>query len=86
MGVGVGHPAHEAGEGRPGVAVVGQGLLGGGDVDLEPVAAEPAQQLLLAGVAPWVRRTNGTNRSVLMSQRLVGGPGRDGLDHAQAGW
>jgi hypothetical protein len=51
VGVGVDDPAHEADEGLPRLAVVAQGLLGGGDVGHQPVAAQAAEELLLAGVA-----------------------------------
>ena len=51
VGVGVDDAAHEAGEGGPGVAVVGQGGLGLGEVAAQAVAGQAPQQVLLAGVA-----------------------------------
>jgi hypothetical protein len=43
--------AQEAGEGVPGVAVVGQGGLGLGDVAAQAVQGQPLEELLLAAVA-----------------------------------
>jgi hypothetical protein len=49
VGVGVDDPAHEADEGLPRLAVVGQGLLGG-DVGHQPIAAQAAKELFLVRV------------------------------------
>jgi hypothetical protein len=51
VGVGRDYPLHERGERGPRVPVVGQRLLGLGDVAVQAVPAQLPQHVLLAGIA-----------------------------------